>query len=40
MFKDEYLHDLIACDELDDERGIEQHLVLNILNFILQMGSR
>jgi hypothetical protein len=30
VFKDEYLLDFIAGDELDDERGIEQSVVLNI----------
>lgn len=39
MFKDEYLLDFIAGDELDDERHIEQQVVLNIRNFILQMGK-
>lgn len=39
VFKDEYLLDFIACDELDDERHIEQQVVLNIRNFILQMGK-
>lgn len=38
VFKDEYLLDFIAGDELDDERHIEQQVVLNIRNFILQMG--
>lgn len=38
MFKDEYLLDFIADDEPDDERHIEQQVVLNIRNFILQMG--
>lgn len=38
-FKDEYLLDFIAGDELDDERHIEQQVVLNIRNFILQMGK-
>ena len=40
VFKDEYLLDFIAGDELDDERHIEQQVVLNIRNFILQMGKR
>ena len=31
--------DFIAGDELDDERHIEQQVVLNIRNFILQMGK-
>ena len=35
----EYLLDFIAGDELDDERHIEQKVVLNIRNFILQMGK-
>lgn len=39
MFKDEYLLDFIAGEELDDERHIEQQVVLNIRNFILQMGK-
>jgi predicted nuclease of restriction endonuclease-like (RecB) superfamily len=39
VFKDEYLLDFIAGDELDDERRIEQQVVLNIRNFILQMGK-
>lgn len=39
VFKDEYLLDFIAGDELDDERHIEQQVVLNIRNFILQMGK-
>ena len=39
VFKDEYLLDFIAGGELDDERSIEQHVVLNIRNFILQMGK-
>ena len=39
VFKDEYLLDFIAVDELDDERHIEQQVVLNIRNFILQMGK-
>jgi len=39
VFKDEYLLDFIAGDELDDERHIEQRVVLNIRNFILQMGK-
>jgi predicted nuclease of restriction endonuclease-like (RecB) superfamily len=39
VFKDEYLLDVIAGDELDDERHIEQQVVLNIRNFILQMGK-
>lgn len=39
VFKDEYLLDFIADDELDDERKIEQQVVLNIRNFILQMGK-
>lgn len=39
VFKDEYLLDFIAGDELDDERQIEQQVVLNIRNFILQMGK-
>ena len=39
VFKDEYLLDFIAGDELDDERLIEQQVVLNIRNFILQMGK-
>lgn len=29
----------IASDDLDDERYIEQEVVLNIRNFILQMGK-
>ena len=37
VFKDEYLLDFIAGDELDDERHIEQQVILNIRNFILQM---
>ncbi|MDN3653985.1 PDDEXK nuclease domain-containing protein [Ferruginibacter paludis] len=39
VFKDEYLLDFIAGDELDDERQIEQQVVLNIRNFILKMGK-
>ena len=39
VFKDEYLLDFIAGNELDDERHIEQQVVLNIRNFILQMGK-
>jgi predicted nuclease of restriction endonuclease-like (RecB) superfamily len=39
LFKDEYLLDFIAGDELEDERHIEQQEVLNIRNFILQMGK-
>lgn len=39
VFKDEYLLDFIAGDELEDERHIEQKVVLNIRNFILQMGK-
>ena len=39
VFKDEYLLDFIADDELDDERHIEQQVVSNIRNFILQMGK-
>jgi predicted nuclease of restriction endonuclease-like (RecB) superfamily len=39
VFKDEYLLDFIAGDELGDERHIEQQMVLNIRNFILQMGK-
>lgn len=39
VFKDEYLLDFIAGDELDDERHIEQQVVFNIRNFILQMGK-
>ena len=39
VFKDEYLLDFIAGDELDDERHIEQQVVINIRNFILQMGK-
>ena len=39
VFKDEYLLDFIAGDELYDERHIEQQVVLNIRNFILQMGK-
>jgi len=39
VFKDEYLLDFIAGDVLDDERHIEQQVVLNIRNFILQMGK-
>ncbi len=39
VFKDEYLLDFIAGGELDDERQIEQQVVLNIRNFILQMGK-
>jgi predicted nuclease of restriction endonuclease-like (RecB) superfamily len=39
VFKDEYLLDFIASDELDDERYIEKQVVLNIRNFILQMGK-
>jgi predicted nuclease of restriction endonuclease-like (RecB) superfamily len=39
LFKDEYLLDFIAGAELDDERKIEQQVVLNIRNFILQMGK-
>ncbi|MFX5583124.1 PDDEXK nuclease domain-containing protein, partial [Acinetobacter baumannii] len=31
--------DFIVGDELDDERHIEQQVVLNIRNFILQMGK-
>lgn len=38
VFKDEYLLDFVANDELD-ERVIEQQVVLNIRNFILQMGK-
>ena len=40
VFKDEYLLDFIAGDELVDERHIEQQVVLNIRNFILQNGER
>jgi predicted nuclease of restriction endonuclease-like (RecB) superfamily len=39
VFKDEYLLDFIAGEELEDERHIEQQVVLNIRNFILQMGK-
>lgn len=39
VFKDEYLLDFVAGDEPDDERQIEQQVVLNIRNFILQMGK-
>ncbi|HEY5408146.1 MAG TPA: PDDEXK nuclease domain-containing protein [Ginsengibacter sp.] len=39
VFKDEYLLDFIAGDEQDDERHIEQQVILNIRNFILQMGK-
>ena len=39
VFKDEYLLDFIAGNELEDERHIEQQVVLNIRNFILQMGK-
>ena len=39
VFKDEYLLDFIAGDGLDAERHIEQQVVLNIRNFILQMGN-
>ena len=39
VFKDEYLLDFIAGNELDDERHIEHQVVLNIRNFILQMGK-
>lgn len=39
VFKDEYLLNFIAGEELDDERHIEQQVVLNIRNFILQMGK-
>ncbi len=39
VFKDEYLLDFIAGDELENERQIEQQVVLNIRNFILQMGK-
>jgi predicted nuclease of restriction endonuclease-like (RecB) superfamily len=39
VFKDEYLLDFISGDELDDERQMEQQVVLNIRNFILQMGK-
>lgn len=39
VFKDEYMLDFIAGEELDDERHIEQQVVLNIRNFILQMGK-
>mgnify|MGYP003615146901 FL=1 len=39
VFKDEYLLDFIAGDELDDERHIEQQVVLNIRNFILQINK-
>jgi predicted nuclease of restriction endonuclease-like (RecB) superfamily len=39
VFKDEYLLDFIAGEEQDDERHIEQQVVLNIRNFILQMGK-
>ncbi len=39
VFKDEYLLDFIGGNELDDERHIEQQVVLNIRNFILQMGK-
>lgn len=35
VFKDEYLLDFIAGNELDDERHIEQQVVLNIRNFIV-----
>lgn len=39
IFKDEYLLDFIASEEMDGERHIEQQVVLNIRNFILQMGK-
>lgn len=39
VFKDEYLLDFIDEDELYDERHIEQQVVVNIRNFILQMGK-
>ena len=39
VFKDEYLLDFITGGELDDERHIEQEVVLNIRNFVLQMGK-
>lgn len=39
VFKDEYLLDFIAGHELVDERHIELQVVLNIRNFILQMGK-
>jgi predicted nuclease of restriction endonuclease-like (RecB) superfamily len=39
VFKDEYLLDFIAADEMDDEKHIEQQVVLNIRNFILKMGK-
>ncbi|MDH7464665.1 PDDEXK nuclease domain-containing protein [Chitinophagaceae bacterium 26-R-25] len=39
MFKDEYLLDFICNEEIEDERTLEQQVVLNIRNFILQMGK-
>jgi predicted nuclease of restriction endonuclease-like (RecB) superfamily len=39
VFKNEYLLDFIAGDEMEDERHIEQQIVLNIRNFILQIGK-
>lgn len=39
VFKDEYLLDFIAGSELEEKRHIEQQVVLNIRNFILQMGK-
>src|SRR5665647_1866932 len=39
VFKDEYLLDFIAGDVLDDERHIEQQVVLNIRNFIKEMAE-
>ena len=39
VFRDEYLLDFFAGEELDDERRIEQQVVSNIRNFILRMGK-
>ncbi|MBV4357367.1 PDDEXK nuclease domain-containing protein [Pinibacter aurantiacus] len=39
IFKDEYFLDFISEEEIEDERGLEEQVVLNIRNFILQMGK-
>jgi predicted nuclease of restriction endonuclease-like (RecB) superfamily len=39
VFKDEYLLNFIAGEELENERCIERKVVLNIRNFIPQMGK-
>ena len=40
VFKDKYLLDFIAGDKMDDERHIEQQVVLNIRNFYTANGQR